>query len=1058
MSKTQLKKGLQVLIWTILSCVLLNLQVAAQNKRVTGTVTARSTSDPLTGATITVKGTKRAATADAQGNFSIEAAPNETLVVTSVGFGASEVKVGNAAVLNVTLEAVANSLNEVVVIGYGTAKRANVTTAISSVSEKEIKNLPIAGADQALQGKVAGVTVTNNGGQPGGGVSVRVRGITSVNGNEPLYVIDGVPITGQSNSLSQNVLGGGGGQTGQSVLATLNPADIASIDILKDASAQAIYGSRAANGVVLINTKRGKAGEGKISYDTYFGWQEIPKKLDIMNLNQYAQYMNSLVNEVRAVPGSGMDSIGEFKNPALLGHGTDWQDEVYQRGKIQSHQLSFSGGQGKTNYYFSAGYYDQVGTLIETAFKRYSMRFNLDHQVKDWFKAGISSNLSRSNQKIGLADGFDAVTSVVLYNSPAAAVRDINGNFISQTIVGGNQFGNPNNPVAMASVRDVRSVNSRAFGALYGELQFFKGLTLRNEVNYDFTLGNDKAYQPFLQNDSTKIILISPSRLREQRNNSLYWALKNYLNYNADFGKHTVAVTLGREVQKSHYDYVYFTRDNLTLNLPSIDAGTSGFDQANNSGGSDGNWSMESYFGRVNYTFDNRFSVSGSMRGDGSSSFGPGKRWGYFPAGSASWTVTNEAFAQDLKYLNYLKLRVGAGVVGNQSVSGTNAFSANINLVGSAPFGPGGLPRNVPNPNLGWESVVTYNTGVDLTLFNRKVDLTVDVYKKITTDMLLPTQLGAFSGLGTNWNDIQTPIANDGQITNKGIDVSLTTYNIQNKDFSWKTSLVFSHYKNRLDRLNTPDATIKGVTDEYGSVSLVTLSQQGLPVGSFYGYVTDGLFRTMEDLEKDGINWGLPIGIGQQWLGDVRYKDLNGDNVIDDKDVTVIGNPNPKFTFGITNTVNYKGFDLSVFLFGSYGADIFNYTRRQTEGLKNPYNNQLTSVLNRYTESNPNGNLPRFNQWHNNNFRISDRFVEDGSFLRIQNLAIGYNIPKSVISKAKLTNAKVYASVQNLYTFTNYSGYDPELGAQNNRVTFMNVDNGHYPNPRTFTLGANIEF
>lgn len=1053
MSKRKLCRKLLMLL-----CSLSLLTTYAQEKTITGKVTNVADGAPIPGVSVTVKNTNVATQTNGLGVFTFSVpASAKTLVFSAIGFGEKEAAINGSSVI-VTLKEEATSLNEVVVIGYGTAKKANVTTAISSVSEKDIKNLPVAGADQVLQGKVAGVSVTNNGGQPGGGVSVRVRGITSINGNEPLYVIDGVPITGQSNSLAQNVLGGGSGSTGQSVLATLNPADIASIDILKDASAQAIYGSRAANGVVLINTKRGKAGEGKISYDTYFGVQEIPKKLDIMNLQQYAGYMNSLVNEVRAVPGSNLDSVGEFRNPSLLGHGTDWQDEVYQRGTIQSHQLSFSGGQGKTNYYFSGGYYDQVGTLIETAFKRYTLRFNLDHQVKSWLKAGISSNLSRSNQKIGLANGFDAVTSVVLYNSPAAAVRDVNGDFISQTIVGGNNFGNPSNPVAMARVRDVRTVSTKAFGAVYGEIEFLKGLTLRNEVNYNFGLNNDKAYQPFLQNERTKSIIISPSRLREQRNNSLFWGLKNFLNYNSDFGKHNFFVTLGREVQKSHYDNVYLTRDNLTLNLPSIDAGTAGFDQAGNSGGNDGNWSMESYFGRINYTFDNRISVSASMRGDGSSSFGPGKRWGYFPAGSASWTITNEAFAQDINFLSYLKLRAGAGVVGNQNVTGTNVFSANINLVSLAPFGPGGLPRNVPNPNLGWESVVTYNAGVDMTLLQRKVDLSVDVYRKTTTDMLLPTQLGVFSGLGTNWNDIQTPIANDGQITNKGIDVSLTTYNLTKKDFSWKTNLVFSHYKNTLDRLNTPDATIKGETDEYGDISLVTLSQQGLPVGSFYGYVTDGLFRTMDDLTKDGIDWGLPVGAGQQWLGDVRYKDLNGDKVIDNKDVTIIGNPNPKFTYGLTNTLNYKNFDVSLFVFGSYGADIFNYTRRQTEGLKNAYNNQLTSVLNRYTESNPNGSLPRFNQWHNNNLRISDRFIEDGSFLRIQNLAIGYNLPKGIVSKAKIANAKVYASVQNLYTFTSYSGYDPELGALNNRVTFMNVDNGHYPNPRTFTLGANIEF
>ena len=1016
--------------------------------------------NPLQGASISIKNIRNATvTADVNGNFAIKVPVSQNIIqVTYIGMKPVDVPIEGKTTVSVILKGADSRLGEVIVIGYGSRRRADVTTSISSISEKDIKNLPVAGVDQALQGKVAGVTVTNNSGQPGGGVSVRVRGITSVNGNEPLYVIDGVPIAAQSSSLEQNFLGGGSGQTAQSVLATLNPNDIASIDILKDASAQAIYGSRAANGVVLINTKRGKSGEGKISYDVSYSFQKIPKKLSVMNLQQFAIYQNSLIKDINAVTGGMQDTVGEFRNPSLLGKGTDWQDEIYQTGHIQSHQLSFSGGNGKTTYYFSGGYFDQLGTLIETKFKRYTIRMNIDHQVKSWFKAGVSSNLSRSNQKIGLSDGFDAVTSTVLYNSPAAPVRDVFGNFITQTVIGGSQFGNPSNPVAIASLRDVKAVSTKVFGALYGEIEFTKGLTLRNELNYDFNLGANKAYQPFVANPNPQQnAVINISKIREDRSNSIYYAVKNYLNYNTNFNKHAVFATLGHEIQYSEYDYINASRENLQLNLPSLAAGASGNNSNETIGAGNGKWSMESYFARLNYTYNNKYAISASVRRDGSSSFGPSKRWGTFPAISASWTITNETFAQELKNLNYLKLRVGAGSVGNQNVSGNNVYVSNIAAPTTGPFGPGSLPYNVANPKLGWESVKTYNAGIDATILNKRVEISVDVYKKITTQMLLSTQLGAFSGLGTNYNDIQTPIANDGQMTNKGIDVSITTYNIQNANLNWKTSVVFSHYKNKLDFLNAPDATLKGSFDEYGDNPLVTLSQQGLPVGSFYGFVTDGLFRDMKEL-NNGVNWGLPVQADKQWLGDVRFKDLNGDNKIDDKDVTVIGNPNPKFTYGMTNTVTYKGIDLSVFLYGSYGAKIFNYSRRQTEGLKNQYNNQLTTVLDRYSSDNPNGSLPRYNQWHNNNFRISDRFIESGSFLRIQNISLGYNLPKKMIAKAKLNNFKLYASVQNLYTFTKYTGYDPELGAYNSRVTLMNIDNGHYPNPRSFTIGANIEF
>lgn len=1037
-------------------CLLTTAQFAQAQNSVSGFV-YDPTGIGMPGVNVILKGTTQGTTTDATGKFIIQALPEDVLVISFIGYKTIQVPIGTQTNLSITLEDDISTLMEVVVIGYGSVKKTDVTTSISSISQKELGSLPVAGVDQAIQGRLSGVTVNNNGGQPGGGVSVRVRGVTSVNGNEPLYVIDGVPFQNPVNTLEANFLGGGSGQTAQSVMASINPADIESIDVLKDASAQAIYGSRAANGVVLITTKKGKAGEGKITYDTYFGTQSIPKKLPVMNLRQFAEYQNSIVPEINAVTGGSQEPIPEFANPALLGAGTDWQDEIYQTGAIQSHQLSFSGGHDKTTYYISGSYFDQLGTLIETNFNRYTLRGSVDHEVKKWLSVGFSTNLIRSDQKIGLSDGFDAVTSTVLYNSPASPVKDVYGNFVGQTRIGTSEFGNPFNPVAMATYRDVRNVTSRSFGALYAEVKFMEGLSLRNEVNYDFSLASDKAFQPLITNDSLQINIISPSRLREQRTNSLYWAVKNYLNYTKSFNKHTVYVTLGHEAQASNFDYINASRQNLTLNLPSLAAGQGGNDSNEQIGAGAGEWSMESYFGRVSYSFDNRYALSATLRKDGSSSFGPNNRWGYFPGVSASWTVTNENFAKNLNPVSYLKLRVGAGAVGNQEVGRPNSYSSNINLITVGPFGPGSSPDNVANPDLSWESVVTYNGGVDATLFDF-LDMSVDVYKKITTDMLLSTQLGLYSGLGNDFGDIRTPIANDGQMTNTGIDISITSTNIRKQDLVWKTNFVFSHYKNVLDFLNTPDAALRGDFNEYdGSPKLVALSRQGFPVGSFYGYVTDGLFTTMDQL-NEGTDWGLDVRPDGQWLGDIRYKDLNGDGVIDDEDVQAIGDPNPKFTLGFTNTVNYKGFDLSIFLYASYGADIFNYSKRQTEGLRNQFNNQLTSVLDRYTPQNTDATIPRYNEWHENNIRISDRYVEDGSYLRIQNVSLGYNLPKALTNKIEAANVRVYVSAQNLKTFTKYSGYDPELGAINNKATFMNIDNGRYPVPRTFTIGANIEF
>jgi TonB-dependent starch-binding outer membrane protein SusC len=1055
-------KQIRYLIIVFLFLTITANTVVAQEgtKLLTGKVTDDK-NIPLAGATIAVKAVKNTAVkTDANGNYVIKApTASNFLIVSYVGMKPLEVNVEGKINIDIVLNGADSKLGEVVVVGYGTRRRADVTSSISSITEKDIKNLPVSGVDQAIQGKVAGVTVNNNGGQPGGGVSVRVRGVTSVNGNEPLYVIDGVPIAANKESFTQSFLQGGSGQTVQSVMASLNPADIASIDILKDASAQAIYGSRAANGVVLVTTKRGKNGAGKISYDTYIGWQQVPKKLKVMDLRQFAAYQNSVQTDIRNVAGAGsLDTIPEFKNPDLLGVGTIWQDEIYQIGKIQSHQLAFSGGHDKTTYYFSGGYFNQIGTLLETKFKRYSLTMNVDHQVKSWFRAGVSANISHSDQKIGLSDGFDAVTSTVLYNSPAAAVRDLDGNFIREVTIGTRQFGNQSNPVALATYRDVRAVTNKVFGSVYGELSFLKYFSLRNSFNYDVNTNLNKAFQPQIKNESlAQPDIINVSRLTEGRSTSYYFGVQTYLNFNRDFNRHNVSATLGHEVQFSQYDYINAGREKLQLNLPSLGVGASGNNSNETIAAGNSIWAMDSYFARANYTYNNKYALSVSFRGDGSSTFGPEKRWGYFPAASASWTVTNENFAQGIKNLSYLKLRFGAGAVGNQTVDGNNRYVTNIGQPITGPLGIGNLPVNLGNPELGWESVKTYNAGIDATTLNRKLEITIDLYKKVTTQMLLPTQLPAFSGLGSNYNDIKTPTVNGGQMTNKGIDISITSYNIQSKTLNWKTTLVFSKYKNNLDFLNSPTATLTGFFDEYGDKPLVSLSKQGLPVGSFYGYVTDGIFKEAKEL-NNGTNWGLDIKPDGQWLGDIRFKDLNGDGKIDENDVTEIGNPNPKFTMGVTNTFSFKGFDLSMFLYGSYGAKIFNYSRRQTEAMSNQFNNQLVSVVDRYTNVNTNTNIPRYNQWHQNNIRISDRYVEDGSYLRIQNISLSYNLPKKITTKAKVASAKFYLSAQNLFTFTNYTGYDPEIGAINSSVTLMNIDNGHYPVPRSVTIGANIEF
>jgi TonB-dependent starch-binding outer membrane protein SusC len=1043
----------------LLVILLSGFSAYSQNLRtITGTVTD-DTGSSLPGATVKLRNGTTSTQTNENGIFSIRVPEGSSvLVVSYLGMQSKEVNIGNDSNLKITLSADANNtLNEVVVIGYGTARRAEITSSISSVSEKDLKNLPVANLDQAIQGKVSGVTVQTNGGQPGGGISVLVRGVTSVNGNEPLYVVDGVPLSG-SPSANYNGGGAGAAQTVQSPLSNINPADIASIDILKDASAQAIYGSRAANGVVIVTTKKGRAGESKVTYDVFRGRSEVQTKLDMMNLSQYAQFSNEVFEEIATTNGNPYIPIGEYKDPSVLGNGSDWQEAIFRTGITDQHQLSFSGGSNKTSYYTSAGYYNQEGVVVGSGVKRYSMRVNLDQQVKDWFKLGINSTFSRANQQVALTNGSATPISVAVSNSPAAPIY-YNGTFAPSVNIGGYNFGTNQNPLALASLRDVSVINNRALANLYGEISFLKHFSLRSQFGVDYSGNQNTFFEPEAKNGNSAIIPVSS--ISEQRGNGLFWNLTNLFNYNQNFGKHGVTAQLGQEAWESTWDNISGYRRNLVLNFKSIAAGSR--DLTMSADGGSGESAMYSYFARAGYTFADKYSLNLSARRDGSSSFGPEKRFGNFAAASVGWTVTNESFAEDLKYLDYLKLRLGAGAVGNANTRYSNAFTSRMTLQTGA-FGQGSWPYNVPNPFVGWEAVKTYNAGVDATILNKRLEVTFEVYRKVTTDMLLQSSLPGYTGIGSAWDDIQAPITNAGKMVNKGYDVTVNSFNFTKKNFKWRTTLIFSHYTNALKELNVGNVPIiSEVTDALNAPRKATITQINAPVGQFYGYVADGVFKS-EDEISNHANQGIAVGPKGTWLGDVKYRDISGpegspDGQIDSYDITTIGNPNPKFTFGLTNSFNIGALDVSVFLQGRQGGDILNFTKLLTEGLYNVYNNQTVDALeNRFSAKNPNGALPRYNSWHENNRALSSRFVEDGSYLRIQTVSLGFNLPSKYMSKVKISNARIFVLGQNLYTFTKYSGLDPELGSFNNNILMSNIDNGNYPNPRTYTLGANITF
>lgn len=1040
-----------------------SVRVSAQQTRtVTGTVYGENNAT-LPGATILVKGTTIGTTSDVNGNFTLQVpATTKNLLISFIGMVPQDVEIGSEP-LKVNLALTATDLSEVVVIGYGTAKRTQITSSISSVSQKELKNLRVTGVDQALQGKLAGVSVTNNSGQPGGGVALRVRGLTSINSNDPLIVIDGVPFTSNTVSSSgYDGLGGGRGQTGNSFLANLNPNDIESVDVLKDASAQAIYGSQGANGVILITTKKGKSPEGKVTYDGSFGTSEITQRLDVMNLRQFAEYQNGIVTTPAV----------EFQDPSFLGEGTNWQDAIFRTGYTRSHSLSFSSGKDKTSYFASASYFDQTGTIEGSDYKRYTTRFNIDHALKSWLNFGMSANILRSIQNVALADNAPSGTIwLACIQNPLIPVTNSDGTWGGGEVVSGTSY-TQDNPVADSRSRGNKVVQNNIFGNMYAEIKFLKDLTLKNEVSYTLGMRNNTAYQLGV-NVGPRVL---QSKLIDSRNNSYYYALRNYLNYSKTVGKHYFAATAGHEAQYSYWEQISGTKLELTNNILDLSAGSTDQTTWELNGGK-GDWSMESYFARLNYMFDNRYSLSVSYRADASSNFGPDNKWGYFPGVSLGWTVTNEKFFESVKnVISYTKIRLGYGGVGNQNLpSGAPSppyTSIISNWPGPAGFGTvNGYPTNhsegIANPKLGWESVITSNAGIDMGFLKEKIGITFDVYKKTTTKMLLFSTGPTFLGIGAAWNDLKAPIGNIGQMTNKGFDMSISTQNIVKADFSWTSSLVFSHYANTLDKLLTESSSLTGSV--YFAGNNITYTAPGHPIGSFYGLMYDGIIRTQPELDASLPQFGYLKNESQTWLGDVRYKDINGkdengnltgkpDGKIDEADYTYIGSPIPKFTFGFTNTFNYKSFDLSLFLQGSYGAKIYNFMKWQLEKLDNTTNNQLVSVLDRYTATNTDGILPRYTTTNSNNSIISDRYIEDGSYIRIQNLTIGYRLPASIASRVKMTNLRVYLSAQNLYTFTKYSGYDPEIGSYDNGILLMNVDQGHYPNPRTITMGVNVEF
>ncbi|MGC4129114.1 MAG: TonB-dependent receptor [Bergeyella sp.] len=940
------------------------------------------------------------------------------------------------------------TIEEVVLvnIGYGKVKKEQVNSSVSTVKKEDIQNLQQVSVDQMLQGKASGVTVVNNSGQPGSSASVRVRGTGSLTGsNEPLYIIDGVPFSGDATnkSTSGRPIAGSDftsqGNNAVSPLALINPGDIENIEILKDAAATAIYGSRGANGVVIITTKSGKKGQGKLTYDYTMSLQTPAKYLDMMNLQEYARLQNALTAIY------GLEPRQDFLHPELLGQGTNWQRELFQTAAMQNHQLSFSGGNENSTYYISAGYLDQDGIVIGSGFKRYSFRTNLDTKVKSWLKTGVNFSASVTDEDVTLNGSYNGLVATALLMAPDVPVRNPDGSYAGAPQNDASAF---INPVALALSKTNNLIRKNFFGNLYAEATLTKGLTYRLELGGNTEFADNREFTPSYEWGQS---VNEYADLYVRKNDYYSWNLKNILNYNRTFGKHDINALLGQEAMFSKWQGVQMYGTGFVSNsIPSLSvadpdtiSGTEYF----------GKQSMISLFARLVYTYDQRYSITASYRADGSSKFDSGNKWGFFPGLSGSWNIAKESFMENARhYINTLKLKAGYGTTGNQQV-GNYLYGTSISATGTG-LGTGFMISNILNPDLQWETQKQTNLGVDLAFLSNRLTASFDWYNKISSDFLYQNPLPDYVTGGQSWEGgVAAPTVNMGEMQNKGYDISIGYTTKGNKDFTWSSNFNFSHYKNTVSELAVDNLTKTINTNGYLNIT-ATQTLQGLPMGQFYGYIADGIFRNDSEITS-----GLTYFGSTPQLGDVKYVDVSGDGIINESDRTFIGSPHPDFTFGFTNNFRYKFFDFSVFVQGSYGNDIINLTKRLGTSLTGLYRNQLSEAADYWSADNPNASNPRpvAAEDHPNLF-LSSRHVEDGSYLRIQNVTLGFTVPKDFTEKYRLNKLRFFVSAQNLYTITDYSGYDPEVGSINQDALVTGIDNGRYPTPRVFSMGLNVEF
>ena len=988
-------------MFSFLIALLLPLCLSAQQINLKGIVKDAS-GEGIPGASVVEKGTSNGTVAEADGSFTLKASQGAVLEISCVSYVTEEVKVDSRTYYEVVLRDDAELLSEVLVIGYGTIRKSDLTGAVSAISADKLKDSPVSNVGQALQGKVAGVQIIDSG-TPGSNVNIKIRGLGSINNCDPLIVIDGVPTD----------LG----------LASLNTNDIERIDVLKDASAAAIYGSRGANGVVMITTKRGSEGKGRISVSANASFQNAHNVPQMLNAAQYAQ----LSNEMMAA--SGRNSNPEWTNPEALGTGTSWLDEMLNTGIVQNYTVSYSGGNDKAHYYVSGGFFDQSGIVKNVGYKKFTFQSNSDAQVFKWLKFTNNITFSADNKTSGEYN-IGSIMSAL----PVFSVKDGNGDWSGPE---GNSewYGSTRNPVGVNQVNSSTTKGYNILANISAEISFTKWLKFKSTFGYDAKFWFVDSFTPKFDWKPTPV---EQSSRYKSDNKSFTYLWDNYFLFDHTFAKkHHLAIMAGTSAQWNKFDYLNAQKNVFMFDsIHEMDNGQEMYAI----GGNESEWSLMSIMARLNYSYADRYLITATVRHDGSSRFGANNRWGTFPSVSVAWRPSKENWFPENKAVNDLKIRAGYGVTGSQASVGNYGYLAVYDTAVYS-FGSAGkeqstlFARTLSNPSLHWEEVAQTNVGIDIAFLDSRIQFSVDGYIKDTRDMLVKASIPITSG----FEDTSTTYTNAGKVRNRGVEMSLHTVNFAGK-FNWQTDINATYNTNRIIDLNSDvPSYINQIKNSY-----VTMLANGYPINVFYGYVTDGIFQNEQEIANHADQPGAEPG-------DIRFRDLNNDGVINDSDRTVIGNPNPTWLFSMNNTLEWKGIELSVYLQGVAGNKIYNANNIDNTGMAAALN-QTTAVLKRWTGEGTSNFMPRavFGD-PNQNCRVSDRFVEDGSYLRVKNITLAYSFPKKWMEKIRLEGIRIALSCDNVATITKYSGFDPE-------VSINGIDSSLYPIPRTFSVGLNVNF